>query len=211
MRGADERAKVAARVSEFTGLSKAYLLESNLRVEPSRFQKELLRSATGEGSKIIGRFDGRMTGFPTDAAGDSQEYDPSLTAFYAAYTSAFNDYVRRQLKFESDLPYEILSGRVQPWNYSSGGAGGSNGYLYVGDDLRNAMTHNPTLRVMVCSGWYDMATPYFATEYQLEHMTLAPEVRKNISTKFYEGGHMMYHVRPSLVKLQGDVAAFVGP
>jgi carboxypeptidase C (cathepsin A) len=206
----DDREKVAGKLAEFTGLSTAYRLESNRRVEPTRFQNEHLRSPNGEGSKILGRFDGRLAGFPTDAAGDSQEYDPSLTAFYAAYMSTFNDYVRRQLKFESDLPYEILSGRVQPWNYSSGGAGGANGYLYVGDDLRNAMTHNPNLRLMVCCGWYDMATPYFATEYQLEHMTLAPEIRKNITTKFYEGGHMMYHVRPSLVKLHDDVAAFVG-
>jgi carboxypeptidase C (cathepsin A) len=205
----DERTKVATRLAELTGLSKEYLLQSNLRVQPARFQKELLKSPTGEGSKIVGRFDGRMAGFPTDPSNDSQEYDPSLTGFYAAYTSAFNDYVRRQLKFESDLPYEILSGRVQPWNYASGGAGGGSGYLYVGDDLRDAMIHNPRLKVLVCSGWYDMATPYFATDYQMEHMTLAPDVRKNITTKYYEGGHMMYHVRESLVKLQGDVAGFV--
>jgi carboxypeptidase C (cathepsin A) len=207
--GAEERAKVAERVAQFTGLPKEYVLESNLRIQPGRFQKELLKSATGVGSKVIGRFDGRMAGFPTDPANDAQEYDPSLTGFYAAYTSAFNDYVRRQLKFESDLPYEILSGRVQPWNYASGGAGAGQGYLYVGDDLRDALSHNPRLKVLVCSGWYDMATPYFATDYQMGHMTLSPEVRGNISTKYYEGGHMMYHVRPSLVKLQGDVGAFV--
>jgi carboxypeptidase C (cathepsin A) len=203
-----ERQRIAQRVADLTGLGRDYVLESNLRVPPARFEKELLRDKTGVG-KVIGRFDGRLTGFTTDAVGAGQEYDPSLTGFYAAYTSAFNDYVRQTLKYDNDLTYEVLSNRTQPWNFSSGGAGGANGYLYVGDDLREAMTHNPRMRLLVCSGRFDLATPYFATDYTLNHLTLAPEIRKNITEAYYPGGHMLYHVREGMAKLYRDVTGFV--
>jgi carboxypeptidase C (cathepsin A) len=203
-----DRQKVAQKVADLTGLSKEYVLEANLRVVPTRFEKELLRDRTGVG-KLIGRFDGRLTGYTSDATGTEQDYDPSLTGFYAAYTSAFNEYARQTLKYENDLTYEVLSNRTQPWNYSSGGAGGTNGYLYVGDELRDAMTHNPRMRLLVCSGRFDLATPYFATDYTLNHLTLAPEIRKNITTSYYAGGHMMYHVREGMAKLYKDVTGFV--
>jgi len=205
---AEERQKIAQRLAGFTGLPADYILTSNLRVAPSRFEKELLRDKSGDG-KVIGRFDGRLTGWSVDPAGDNQDYDPSLTGFYAAYTSAFNGYVRQTLKYENDLTYEVLSNRTQPWNYSSGGAGGSNGYLYVGDDLRDAMTHNPHMRLLVCSGRFDLATPYFATDYTLNHLTLSPEIRKNISQTYYPGGHMLYHVREGAEKLYKDVTGFM--
>jgi carboxypeptidase C (cathepsin A) len=203
-----DRQRVAQKVADFTGLSKDYVLESNLRVLPSRFEKELLRDKTGVG-KVVGRYDGRLTGYATDATSAGQDYDPSLTGFYAAYTSAFNEYVRTTLKYDNDLTYEVLSNRTQPWNYNSGGAGGSSGYLYVGDDLRDAMTHNPRMRLLVCSGRFDLATPYFATDYTINHLTLAPEIRKNITEAYYPGGHMLYHVREGMAKLYKDVTGFV--
>jgi carboxypeptidase C (cathepsin A) len=206
---ADERARVAARTAELTGLRKEYVLESGLRIPPERFEKELLRSPTGEGSMVIGRFDGRLTGWPTDTAGDAQEYDPSFEGFLQPYTAMFNDYVRRQLKYENDLTYEVLSNKVQPWNYGSGGPPAGNGYLYVGDNLRNAMTHNPALRLLVCSGRFDLATPYFATDYQIAHLHLAAGLQKNIRTEYYPAGHMLYHVRPALEKLYKDATAFI--
>jgi carboxypeptidase C (cathepsin A) len=202
----EDRGRVAARVAEFTGLRKEYILEANLRVYPQRFEKELLRSATGEGTQVVGRFDARITGFPTDAVNDSQEYDPSLSGFLPAYTAAFNDYVRRGLRYENDIAYEVLSNKAGPWNF---GGGGTSGYLYVGDNLRDAMTHNPQLKVLVCSGRYDLATPYFATDYQMGHLALSPDVRKNVTTHYYDGGHMLYHVRPALEQLYKDINAFV--
>jgi carboxypeptidase C (cathepsin A) len=201
-----DRDHIASRLAELTGLPKPYILESNLRISPAHFEKELLRSPTGEGSRIIGRFDGRLVGFPTDATANRQEYDPSLSGFYTAYTSSFNIYVRQKLKFDSDLPYEVLSPRVGPWNF---GGGGSEGYLYVGDNLRDAMTHNPRLKLLVCSGHFDLATPFFATDYQLAHMTLAPDIRKNITQTYYAGGHMLYHVHTELEKLYRDVTTFI--
>ena len=204
----DERQRVANRMSELIGLSPDYIQLSNLRVAPGRFEKELLRGKDGE-TKVIGRYDGRLAGYSPDGTGAGQDYDPSFSNFYTAYTSAFNVYVRNTLKYDNDLPYEVLSGRVQPWNYASGGAGGTNGYLYVGDDLRDAMTRNPHMRLLVCSGHYDLATPYFATDYTLNHMTMPPEIRKNISQAYFPGGHMIYHVREGLQKLFKEQTEFI--
>jgi carboxypeptidase C (cathepsin A) len=204
-----EREVVAAKVAELTGLPVAYVLEANLRIQPSRFEKELLRSSTGIGDRVVGRFDGRISGTPTDAQNDSQEYDPSLSGFYTAYTSAFNEYVRSTLKYDNELPYEVLSNRVYPWNWQSG-TGSEGGFLYVGDSLRDAMIHNPHLRLLVCSGHFDLATPYFATDYQIAHLGLSPEIRKNITQTYFPAGHMVYHVREGLAQLYTDVTGFIG-
>ena len=208
-KGADlgdaEKTRVAQRLAELTGLSVDYVKASNLRVPPGRFEKELLRGKDG-GGKVVGRFDGRIVGPTTDATADSAEFDPSLAGFFPAYTSAVNEYLRGTLKYENDISYEVLSNRTQPWNY---GGNGASGYLYVGDNLRDAMTHNPHLRLLVCSGQYDLATPFMATDYTLSHMTLAPEIRKNITQAYYPAGHMVYHVRDALEKLYKDVTGFV--
>jgi carboxypeptidase C (cathepsin A) len=204
----NDRHTIAARIADLTGLPRAYVLEANLRIPPARFEKQLLRSPTGLGDLVVGRFDGRLTGHPTDAQNDSQEYDPSLSGFYTAYTSAFNDYVRHTLKYENELPYEVLSNRVYPWNWRSG-SGDANSSLYVGDSLRDAMTHNPRLKLLVCSGHFDLATPYFATDYQVAHMTLAVELRKNITQTYYPAGHMIYHVREARAQLYKDATSFI--
>jgi carboxypeptidase C (cathepsin A) len=201
---ADKKA-VAKRLAGFIGLSEAYILQSNLRIPPYRFQKELLRDQ----EKIIGRFDGRLTASPLDPPNDSADFDPSLSGFYPAYTSAINDYLRTTLKFESDLPYEVLSDKTRPWNFASGGA--TNAYLYVGDDLKTAMTTNPNLKLLVCSGYYDVATPYFATTYTLNHLGLAKNLQRNITHTFYPGGHMMYHSKDNLELLTKNVASFLEP
>ncbi len=204
---ATEKRTVATHLSELTGLSVDYLLASDLRVQPARFEKELLDGgAAGEEGKVIGRFDGRLTGDVIDPIESTQEYDPSLSGFLPAYTSAFNTYVRETLKFDSDLPYEVLTGRTQPWNW---GGNGASGYLYVGDNLRNAMTENPSLRLMVCQGRFDLATPFFAVDYTLNHMRMAAAIRKNISQKYYLAGHMMYHPQAGLEQLSKDAQAFI--
>jgi carboxypeptidase C (cathepsin A) len=199
----EDRKSIARKIANFTGLSDSYVLESNLRIPPNRFQKELLRDQ----GKIIGRFDGRLTGAPLDPPNDSAEYDPSLSGFYPAYTSAFNDYVRRTLKYDNDLPYEVLSNQTRPWNFASGGA--NNAFLYVGDDLKAAMTTNPHLKLLVCAGRYDLATPYFGVVYTLNHLQLAKDLQKNITLTFYPGGHMMYHTKDNLEALHKNVANFI--
>jgi carboxypeptidase C (cathepsin A) len=196
----EEAAKVRKKLARLTGLSEDFVARSNLRIEISRFTKELLR---GE-RRTVGRFDSRYKGIDLDAVGERGEYDPSYAAVQGAYTATLNQYVRHDLEFKSDLPYEILTGRVQPWDYGSA----RNRYLNVAPTLRQAMTKNRDLRVFVASGYYDLATPYFATEYTLAHLGLDASVSDHLTVAYYEAGHMMYVHRPSHEKLRKDVAKF---
>ena len=117
---------------------------------------------------------------------------------------AINDYVRRTLKYTNDIPYEVLGNRVQPWNYSNV----QNQYLNTSETLRQAMHKNRDLKVLICNGYYDLATPYFATDYTVNHMYLDPSLRGNISQTFYEAGHMMYIHLPSMQQMKKDVSTF---
>ncbi|HAM72837.1 MAG TPA: peptidase S10 [Verrucomicrobiales bacterium] len=193
--------RVAKAVARLTGLGADYVMRANLRVTDRQFFKELLRA---EG-KSVGRFDSRMTGIDRDGVGDTPDYDPSYTGVLGPFTAAFNDYVRRELSFESDLPYEVLTGNVHPWNFGDY----RNRYVYVAETLRAAMTHNPYLKVFVANGVYDLATPYFATRYTFDHFGFDPKVRQNVTLADYEGGHMMYTVKPSLLALKKDLARFI--
>src|SRR5437588_2452678 len=166
-----------------------------------RFIKELLRKER----RTVGRFDSRFTGTDLDAAGERPEYDPSFEAVQGPYTATFNDYVRSELKFEKDQPYEVLTGRVQPWDFGDA----KNRYLNVSPTLRQAMTKNRDLRVFVANGYFDLATPYLATEYTFNHLGLSGTSADHVTMRYYEAGHMMYVHKPSLHKLKKDVAAFV--
>jgi carboxypeptidase C (cathepsin A) len=196
-----ERKTVAAKVARLTGLSEEYVLRNDLRVEGQRFMRELLRDR----SKTVGRYDSRYTGKDSTDAGERPEYDPSYTAVQGTFTEGLNLYVHRQLKFESDLPYEILTGRVQPWNYGTA----TNRYLNVAPALRSAMAANPELRVLVANGYYDLATPYGATQYTFNHLSADRKLLDRVTMTYYEAGHMMYIHKPSLVKLKKDVSTFL--
>jgi len=198
---ATRRTDIAQKLSRLTGLSPEYIERSNLRIEIQKFDKELLR----EQRRTVGRLDGRFTGIDEDAAGAKPEYDPSLAAIVGPYTAAFNDYVRGDLKFESDLFYEYLTGRVQPWSFEAY----QNRYVNVAETLRSAMTQNPFLRVFVGKGYYDLATPFFAAEYTFAHLSLDESLRGHLSGGYYEAGHMMYVHLPSLAKLKQDLAQFI--
>jgi carboxypeptidase C (cathepsin A) len=198
---AGDRRQVVEKLAQYTGLPAEFIERNNLRISPGAFQKQLLIADR----KTIGRFDARITGFDLEPAYNRPMYDPSLSYYLPLYTSTFNDYVRRVLKFESDLPYEVLSGKVQPWKMGEPGSG----YLSVTDDLRSAMAKNPRLQVMFASGYFDLATPYSATTFTVDHMDLSPELRGHIRHNFYMGGHMMYHDLPSLEKLNTDVKDFI--
>jgi len=198
---AEERASVVKNLARFTGLSPQYIEQSNLRVRASRFEQELLRDQR----RVLGRYDSRLEGVDDDAAASSPDYDPSYSSVQGAFTAAWNQYVRADLKFESDLPYEILTERVQPWNYG----GYENQYVNVAQTLREAMGHNAALKVFVGAGYYDLATPFFSIEYTLNHMGLDPKLRDHISMGYYEAGHMMYTQLKSLEKAKQDLSKFM--
>lgn len=197
---ADRRA-VVTRLAQLTGLTPQYIEQTNLRIDISRFDKELLRNER----RTAGRLDSRFIGIDIDSAGEEPEFDPSYAAIFGEYTAVLNDWVRRGLKFETDIPYEILTGKVRPWSYDRY----QNRYLDVAETLRGAMTQNPHMKVMVANGYYDLATPFFATEYTFGRMQIDPELRKNVSMTYYPAGHMMYIHRGSHKKLREDVLAFI--
>ncbi|MBP95917.1 peptidase S10 [Candidatus Poribacteria bacterium] len=197
----DERQEITRKLARYTGLPIDYIERVDLRVSIMRFCKELLRAQ----GKTVGRFDSRFTGLDRDSAGERFEYDPSYTNILGPYTATLNDYLRSQLKFESDLAYEILTDRVHPWNYDTH----QNQYVNVTDTLRKAMTTNPYLKVFVASGYYDLATPYMATQYTFNHLGLDKSLQQNVSMSFYEAGHMMYVHQQSLIQLKKDLSCFI--
>jgi carboxypeptidase C (cathepsin A) len=196
-----ERQEVVSRLARYTGLDPRFIDNSNLRVSLSLFRKELLRSE----KRMIGRLDSRFKGFDANLATDSPEYDPSEAAIRPPYTSTFNQYVRSELGYKTDLEYYILGGGItSPWNWNT-----NNAYVDTSTALRTALSKNPYLKIFVACGYYDMATPYFAAQYTLSHITLDPGLRKNFSTGYYEAGHMMYIEEKSLARLRADVGKFM--
>ncbi len=205
LQGADlpaaQRAAVAGQLARYTGLSLAYVEYCALRLEIFRFVKELLRDE----HRTVGRLDSRYRGIDRDAAGENFDFDPSYAAVQGAYTAAFNHYVRSDLQFESDLPYEILKGIYQKWSFKEF----ENQYVSVAETLRQAMSMNPHLKVHVANGLYDLATPYFAAAYTVNHLGLDPSLQANVSMSTYEAGHMMYVHRPSLLALKDSLSRVV--
>lgn len=197
----DDRNGIVNKLARYTGLAETYIERTNLRVEIHRFVKELLRDQR----RTVGRLDSRYTGIDRDAAGEKFDYDPSYAAVQGPYTAALNDYVRAELEFESDLPYEILTDRVHPWGYDQH----QNQYVNVAETLREAMTKNPFLKVFVANGYFDLATPYLATRYTFNHLGLDESLRDNIHMAYFEAGHMMYVHLPSLGQLKSDLASFI--
>lgn len=193
--------EVAARLARYTGLDEAWLRRAHLRIEIMRFCKELLRD---EGV-AVGRLDARYRGRDRDGVGATPDTDPSYTAILGPYGAALNDHVRRTLGYASDLPYEVLAGLYANWRFE----GHENRYVNVAEQLRSAMHANPGMRVLVASGAYDLATPYWATEHTLAHMALDPALRANVRHRVYEAGHMMYIHEPSLAALAAELADFV--
>jgi carboxypeptidase C (cathepsin A) len=196
-----ERAAVARKVARYTGLSVEFVERANLRIEIFRYCKELLRV---EG-RTVGRLDSRFTGSDRDSAGERFEFDPSFAEIYGAYAATMNDYVRRDLRFESDAPYEVLKGLYMSWGWNEF----TNRFASVGETLRRALAMNTHMRVLIANGYYDFATPYFGSDYTFDHLGVDAERRKNFSVSYYEAGHMMYVHKPSLQKLAAELRAFV--
>ncbi len=190
----EDRERIAAELAALTGLPKDFILRENLRIDPSTFRRKLLEAE----DKVIGRFDARCTGVSGD---------PSYSVVYGAFATLMNSYLRDKdgLNYQTDRAYEILNGGgVQPWNYGRG-----NTYFDVCERLAGAMTENPALHVFVACGYHDLATPAEGIEYSVRHLDLPKELRGNIHYGYYDGGHMMYTVLPSLQKLSADVSGFI--
>jgi carboxypeptidase C (cathepsin A) len=205
MRGNDlsnaERGQVAQKLARYTGLSEAYILEANLRVPIFEFTKELLRSDR----LTVGRLDTRFKGVDRTASGDRFEFDPASAAFSGPFAAVFNNYVEKELGWKSELNYELLTDKVRPWSYRPY----DNQYVNVAEDLRFAMSINPNLKVLVNNGYYDLATPFFATEYTFSHLGFDPTYPARVSMAFYNAGHMMYIRRPDREALKANIARFI--
>ena len=202
---APEKQRVAESLSRYTGLPASDILLWKLKIRDELFFTHLLRP---EG-KVLGRLDARFSGFRYEPGSDvsfdrGDEYDPSSEAVNGPLGAAFNDYVRRELRYESDLPYELMSD-VQPWNFGDA----SGGYPNTAEDLRKAMTRNPYLKIWVTCSYYDLATPFFAAENVVAGMNLEAALRANLRFTYYESGHMLYIHKPSRVRFKADFEKFV--
>jgi carboxypeptidase C (cathepsin A) len=199
---AEQRAEVVAELARLTGLTEDYVDRVNLRIEHSRFFAELLRPRR----QTVGRLDGRFTGWGADGAHERLQADPSYHAIMGPYTAALNHYVRAELEYLNDLPYEIINGDAnEAWSFKEF----EGSPVTVADKLGEAMRANPHLKVHVASGRYDGATPYFATEYTMARLEIPAELQDNIEFHYYPAGHMMYVHEPSRLQQSKDLAAFI--
>lgn len=200
---AAKKASVARKLASFTGLSATYLERRDLRIEIMAFCKELLRDQ----GRTVGRLDSRFKGIDDTIKGNAEfpDHDPSLYGPMPPYKSTYLQYVHQDLGYETDLPYYIFEGIKEPWDWGSAGQGMPD----VSESLRKALAKNEHMKVFIASGYFDLATPYFATEYTLSHMGTDAALRGQFRTAEYESGHMMYIHEPSLEQLKADVAGFV--
>jgi carboxypeptidase C (cathepsin A) len=194
------RQAVAAKIARFTGLPEKLVLDHDLRVDPSTFREKLL----ADERLILGRFDGRITGRDGDQGGGDPRFDPSYDAALGPLAATMNAYVREELKFESDLPYRVLTG-VGPWPQDQ------NRYSSTARQLGEALSRNHHLRVLVQTGDCDLAVPFLSMVHSIDHLGIDPDLRKNVTYARYESGHMMYLKLEDLAKLERDLRAFLEP
>ncbi len=196
-----ERQDIITQVARFTGLSTRVIDENNLRLSQPVFCRELLRDQ----KLVAGRLDSRFTGANLAQVRTEGFYDPSLAAIRPPFTATFNNYVRNELGYKTDLDYYILGGGIGEWNWGSAGEG----FPDTSELLRLAFVKNPYMKLFVASGYYDLATPYYATQYTLNHMNLDPQQHAKISLGYYDAGHMMYIKSDDLDKLHTDISGFI--
>ncbi len=203
-----QRQAIAAKLHEYTGLSVGYLLKTNLRIEYGAFQKELF----GEEAMTTGTLDTRFVGPTLDPLSKVSAYDPQDVAIGAAYVAAFNTYVAQSLAYDGPFPYRTSAGVYESWDYRHQAPGAHRPLIALPNvlpDLAAAMKTNPTMRVLVLGGYYDVSTPYFEGRFELRHLPIPAALEKNIEYRYYESGHMVYVNVPALKKLHDDVAAFI--
>jgi carboxypeptidase C (cathepsin A) len=196
-------------MSALTGLSPEFIERANLRVDLSRFRKELLRDER----ETVGRYDSRYTGVDPDAAGESPDYDASDTAISGAFIGTLNTYLARDLNYQTNMPYRASASEEEgfkwDWNHKAPGMRSTLQQPDTALDLAAAMRTNPYLKVLSLNGWYDMATPFFGTEYDLNHMMLEPAQARNLEFRYYPSGHMVYLNPDALHAMRLDVERFI--
>jgi carboxypeptidase C (cathepsin A) len=205
----EERLRVLAGLEQYTGIDAGYWDRANLRITESRFAKELLRDR----KLTTGRIDSRFLGDSLQHNAESMTYDPFFPAVGPAFIATFNDYYRETLGVKTDRTYVTSAGVFNSWNWEhqqpDGGWSGKTPFANTAVDLAYAMTMNPKMRLLVQQGYFDLATPYGATDYFLDQMDISEAVRNNITVEYYEAGHMMYVHEPSLIKFKKDLADFI--
>jgi carboxypeptidase C (cathepsin A) len=204
---ASEKAAVAKKVSYFTGLGEDYLIKADLRVNLGQFRAELQRK---EGL-TTGRIDARFTGYTYDLLEENAQGDPEGPAVGGAFTALINAYNHDELKFGKDKVYHNTANAFGSWNWirKEQRRFGFPGAPNVDTDLAQAMITNPRLLVQVENGYYDLATPFFATEHTMEHLGLPEALQKNIKEDYYTAGHMMYLHDQDRVSLHNQIASFI--
>ncbi len=195
-----ERQGILDQVSRFTGLDRNIVDENDLRIKQWIFCRELLRSQR----LTVGRLDSRFTGPNLSDTEEGGSYDPTMAVIRPPFTATFNNYVRSDLGYKTDLEYNVLGGLGQ-WDWGSAGGG----FPDTSESLRLAFVKNPYMKLFVASGYYDLATPYFATQYTLNHMNLDPQQHAKITLGYYDAGHMMYLRSDSLDHLKQEVSGFL--
>lgn len=205
----EERQAVIEKMSHFTGLSRDYLAKADLRVTEGEFTKELLRDS----GKTVGRLDSRYTGVSFDLLGQEAQYDPQSAAISSAFVAAFMHYLHHDLKFGKDEEYMVSANQLWTkwdWKHQPPGVPFKlPGWPSTGPDLAHAMGYNPDLQILVLNGYFDLATPFLGTEYTMDHLELAPELRDHIHMKYFKAGHMMYLHQPALEKFKSAIGQFI--
>jgi carboxypeptidase C (cathepsin A) len=205
----EEKNAVAQRMSELTGLSPEFIKRANLRVDLSSFRKELLRDQR----LTVGRFDSRYTGVDPDATGDRPGFDASSEAISGAFIGKLHDYLANDLGYETQMQYRLSARQDKDfdwdWEHKAPGSGYAMNNPNTAMDLAAAMRTNPYLKVLSLNGWYDMATPFFGTEFDLGHMMLEPAQQQNLEFRYYPSGHMVYLNPNALHAMRLDVEQFI--
>ena len=205
---ADQRRAIVEKLHQYTGLPTAYIEKANLRINGGEFEKNL----QDENGLTTGRLDTRFSGPTFDPLSKEAEYDPQSAAISSAYVSAFNDYVRKELKFGEGREYKPEVDVFSWWSFQHKEPGmrfAFPGATNVMPDLATAMKYNPQLKVLLNAGYFDLATPFYEGVYEMQHLPIPADLQKNIEYQFYESGHMVYAHEASLKAIHDNVAAFI--